>query len=224
MLADVLAGESPAGGACPVATVVIPGSEEGDRFAGSPGVKGPVGSSGTRPAGVGSARGPSNSTGCSASEPYSPEMGSPLEADGGSFGNAEPFRKGRRPESSTKNWVDAVDGVPGVNEDDMSRKNGQRKHGTSRGSPRPTGTAKASCITGTAGKSWRARERGRWGRLSVDGPGQNNPDWSEGPWGKSAVGARTAVRNRVSCSDTERRYMKTTERTKGKCKRVRCDS
>jgi hypothetical protein len=28
---------------------------------------------------------------------------------------------------------------------------------------------------------------GRIGRLSVDGPGQNNPDPSEGPWGEGFV-------------------------------------
>ena len=186
MLADVLEGESPAGGTCPVAAVVIPGSEKGDRLAGSPGVKVPVGSSRVRPGRVGSARGASNSTGCSASEPYSPEMEGPPGADGGANGIAEPFRKGRRPASSTKDWVRAVDEVPGVTEGDMSRKSEQRKHGTSRGMPRPTGTAKAARITGTAGKSRRARERGGWGRLSVDGPRQNNSDRSEGPWGKSA--------------------------------------
>ena len=187
MLADVLAGESPAGGTCPVTTVVIPGSEKGDRLAGSPGVKVPVGASRSRTVLVGSARGASNSAGCSASEPYSPEMEGPPEADGGGIGSAEPFRKGRKPMPSMKNWVHAVDGVPGVIEGDMPRKSGQRKHGTSPETPRPTGTAGAPRITGTAGKSLRARERGGWGRLSVDGPGQNNPDRSEGPWGKSAL-------------------------------------
>ena len=43
MLADVLAGGSPAGGACSVATVVISGDGEGDRSVGSPDVKVPVG-------------------------------------------------------------------------------------------------------------------------------------------------------------------------------------
>jgi hypothetical protein len=35
----MLAGESPAGGACPVATVVIPGGGAADQSAESPGVK-----------------------------------------------------------------------------------------------------------------------------------------------------------------------------------------
>jgi hypothetical protein len=63
MLADVPAGESPVGGACSVATVVIPDDEKGDRLGESSGVnvldgwvKGPVRS----------ARRASNSTGRSA--------------------------------------------------------------------------------------------------------------------------------------------------------------
>jgi hypothetical protein len=79
--------------------------------------------------------------------------------------------------------VDAVDELPGVVEDGMSGRNEQRKHRTTRGSPRRSRTAKASRMTGTAGKSRRAREWVGWGRLSVEGPGQQNPDRSEGPWG-----------------------------------------
>jgi hypothetical protein len=60
MLADVPAGESPVGGACSVATVVIPGGEKGDRLDESPGVKASDGR-GKHP--VGSAKGASNSTG-----------------------------------------------------------------------------------------------------------------------------------------------------------------
>ena len=43
MLAAILAGESPARGTYPVATVVISGNGEGDRSVGSPEVKVPVG-------------------------------------------------------------------------------------------------------------------------------------------------------------------------------------
>ena len=43
MLVGVPAGESPAGGTCPVATVAIPGGRKGDRPAESPGVKVSVG-------------------------------------------------------------------------------------------------------------------------------------------------------------------------------------
>jgi hypothetical protein len=60
MLADVPAGESPVGGACSVATVVIPDDEKGDRLAESSGVKAPVG---WEKYPVGSAKGASNSTG-----------------------------------------------------------------------------------------------------------------------------------------------------------------
>src|SRR3954470_8132902 len=58
-----------------------------------------------------------------------------------------------------------------------------RKPGTTRGSPRRSRTAKASRISRPAVKSRCAGEWGGWGRLSEDGPGQHNPDPSEGPWG-----------------------------------------
>jgi hypothetical protein len=60
-LAADLAGESPAGGNCPVATVVISGNGEGDRTVESPEVKV-------------SAREVSNSAGCSNGDPVSPEI------------------------------------------------------------------------------------------------------------------------------------------------------
>src|SRR5208337_5023174 len=75
------------------------------------------------------------------------------------------------------------DELPGVIEGGMSGKNGQRKLGTTRGSPRRSRTAKASRISRHAAKSGCAREWGGWGRLSDDGPGQDNPDPSEDPWG-----------------------------------------
>src|SRR3954469_13356580 len=59
----------------------------------------------------------------------------------------------------------------------------QQKPGTTRGSPRRSRTAKASRISRPAVKSRCAGEWGGWGRLSNDGPGQHNPDPSEGPWG-----------------------------------------
>src|SRR5208283_5275691 len=73
--------------------------------------------------------------------------------------------------------------LPGVIEDGMPGRNGQRKPGTTRGSPRRSRTAKASRISRHAVKSGCAREWGGWGRLSDDGPGQHNPDPSEDPWG-----------------------------------------
>ena len=61
-------------------------------------------------------------------------------------------------------------------------------------------TAKASCISRYAVKSGCACEWGGWGRLSVDGPGQHNPDRSEGPWGRAAEAARTEVLQRAASS------------------------
>src|SRR6516162_1343748 len=60
----------------------------------------------------------------------------------------------------------------------MSIRNEQRKHGTSRGSPRRTSTAKASRINRHAMKSGCACEWDGWGRISVDGLGHYNPDRS----------------------------------------------
>jgi len=67
-------------------------------------------------------------------------------------------------------------------------------------------TAKASGISRTAGKSGCACEWGGWGRLSVDGPGQKNPDRSEGPWGRAAEAARTEVFQRTTSPGTERGF------------------
>jgi len=53
-------------------------------------------------------------------------------------------------------------------------------------------------------KSGCAREWGGWGQLSVDGPGQNNPDRSEGPWGRAAEAARTEVHKRTAFLGTVR--------------------
>src|SRR5260370_14330425 len=64
-------------------------------------------------------------------------------------------------------------------------------------------TAKASRISRETVKSGCAREWGGWGRLSEDGPGQNNPDRSEGPWGRAAGSARTEVLISASIPDTE---------------------
>src|SRR4030095_8218358 len=63
----------------------------------------------------------------------------------------------------------------------------QGKLRTSRGLPRHVNacTAKASRISRETVKSGCAREWGGWGRVSEDGPGQHNPDRSEGPWGRA---------------------------------------
>jgi hypothetical protein len=61
-------------------------------------------------------------------------------------------------------------------------------------------TAKASGINPNAAKSGCACEWGGWGRLSVDGPGQHNPDRSEDPWGKATEVACMAVLQRAVSS------------------------
>ena len=59
--------------------------------------------------------------------------------------------------------LELIDGeLPGVGEDGMSGRNGQRKLGTTRGLPRRSRTAKASRISRYAVKSQCARERDGW--------------------------------------------------------------
>jgi hypothetical protein len=103
-------------------------------------------------------------------------------------------------------WEEATDEHSGGVEGGMPGKSSQRKHGTTRGSPRRSRTAKASRITGIAGKSRRACEWGGWGRLSVDGPGQNNPDRSEGPWGRAVYAALMAASYRADFLDSDRGF------------------
>jgi hypothetical protein len=140
-------------------------------------------------------------------EPGSPEIGSHLNRMVGC--SRAPSPRGRwakaAPSVATRTGCSKADGLSGDKEGGMSRRDERRKHGTTRGSPRPAGTAKAWRITGTAGKSRRACEWGGWGRISVDGPGQNNPDRSEGPWGRAIQVARMAVFHRANGSDTERK-------------------
>jgi hypothetical protein len=96
----------------------------------------------------------------------------------------------------------------------MPGRNAQRKLGTTRGSPRRSRTARALRISRLAVKSRCACEWGGWGRLSDDGPGQNNPDPSEGPWG----GGRPSTRRCSIESSTRRRAgssRATTSCTKG---------
>src|SRR5271169_712291 len=95
-------------------------------------------------------------------------------------------------------WTDTMIELPGVREGGMSGRNVQRKLGTTHGSPRRSRTAKASRISRHAVKSRCAHEWDGWGRLSDDGPGQNNPDPSEGPWGGGVItlqgGAQSSLR------------------------------
>jgi len=149
MLADVPTGESPAGGNCPVTTVVIPGVGEGDQPDGSPGVKASVGRE--IPGRIRQGRQATRqvvakqTSVATKSETHRKRMV-------GVLGSAEPVTRGRRPMSSVKDWVRAAEELPGVVEGGMSRRNKQRKHGTTRGSPRRTSTAKASDINCCAAK------------------------------------------------------------------------
>jgi len=127
-------------------------------------------------------RGASNLTGRSSCEPVSREIGAPRESDCGSIGSVEPVSLWRRPCRHRKPGRSA-DELPEVGEDGMSERNGQRKLGTTCGSPRRSRTAKASRISRQAVKSRCAHTWGGWGRLSDDGPGHDNPDPSEDPWG-----------------------------------------
>jgi hypothetical protein len=104
--------------------------------------------------------------------------------------------------------------LPGVLGDGMLGRSVQRKPGTARGSPRRSRTAKALRISRCAAKSRCACERGGWGRLSDDGPGQYNPDRNEGPWGKATLVVCMAVLHRAGVSDSERRDHAVTESTK----------
>src|SRR6516165_3060376 len=89
--------------------------------------------------------------------------------------------------SASKFWTEAMIELPGVREGGMLGRNGQRKLGTTRGSPRRSRTAKASPISRSAVKSRCAREWDGWGRLSGDGPRQQNSNQSEDPLGRRAT-------------------------------------
>ena len=83
---------------------------------------------------------------------------------------------------SAKYWVYAAEEFLVVSEDDMLRKS------INESSEPVVGrlcTAKVTRISRETVKSRCAREWGGWGRISEDGPGQHNPDRSEGPWGRA---------------------------------------
>src|SRR6516164_9396684 len=115
-------------------------------------------------------------------ESGSPERRAPRETDCGKIGSAEPLRSRRRPCQHRSSGLAMIE-LPGVIESGMLRRNGQRKPGTTRGSPRRSRTAKALRISRHAVKSRCARGWGGWGRLSDDGSRQHNSDRSEDPWG-----------------------------------------
>ena len=96
----------------------------------------------------------------------------------------------------------------------MLGRNGQRKPGTTRGSPRRSRTAKALRISCHAVKSRCARGWGGWGRLSDDGSRQHNSGQSEDPWG----GGRPILHGGAPSSarpDTARDYRRATRCAKG---------
>ena len=157
--------------------VVISSSEKGDRLVESLDVKAPV--AGSNPGQI-RPRGASNLTGRIKGEPVSLEKRALLEADGRIVGRAEPFRSWRRPKSEWKELEEGSSDLPVDIEGGMPGRNGQRKLGTTRRSPRRSCTAKASRISGPASEIAMCLRVGRMGPISVEGPGQNNPDRSEG--------------------------------------------
>ena len=136
------------------------------------------------------------------SEPWKPRN-SPPARNGfvGAIGSAEPLAHRRRPMSTSLLWNLWMFELPGVLGDGMSGRNGQRKTGTTRGSPRRSRTAKALRISRSAAKSWGACEWDGWGRLSDDGAGQHNPIRSEGPWGRWRIPPHGGAVDRVDRSN-----------------------
>ena len=104
--------------------------------------------------------------------------------------------------------------LPGVREDGMLGRNGQRKPGTTRGSPRRSRTAKALRISRHAVKSQCARGWGGWGRLSDDGARQHNLHPSEDPWGGGLPHLHGGARSNGR-PDTARDYRNVTRCAKG---------
>ena len=115
----------------------------------------------------------------------------------GTVGSAEPLTSRRRLRQRRCSGTYRRLNSPGSVGDGMSVRNGQRKPGTTRGSPRRSRTAKAAHINRRAMKLCCAHEWGGWGRLSVDGSGQHNPNRSEGPWSRATHVARMAVLHRA---------------------------
>ena len=115
-------------------------------------------------------------------ESGSPEILAPRETDCGEDWECRAAQISAKAMSASKSGLAMIE-LPGVIESGMPRKNGQRKPGTTRGSPRRSRTAKASRISRYAVKSRCARGWDGWGRLSDDGSRQHNSDKSEDPWG-----------------------------------------
>jgi hypothetical protein len=148
-------------------------------------------------------------------EPGSPEIRAPRETDCGSLGSAEPLRSRRR--RCRHRSSGPVIELPGVIEDGMPGRNGQRKPGTTRGSPRRSRTAKASRISRQAVKSRCARGWDGWGRLSDDDSRQHNSSQSEDPWGGGRPNLQGGARSNAR-PDTVREVSSATKRAKGRHK------
>ncbi len=116
--------------------------------------------------------------------------------------------------SASKFWTETMIELPGVREDGMLGRNGQRKPGTTRGSPRRSRTAKALRISRHAVKSQCARGWGGWGRLSDDGARQHNSHPSEDPWGGGLPHLHGGARSNGR-PDTAREYRNVTKCAKG---------
>ena len=102
------------------------------------------------PLGIVIAQRPSNLTGCSNSEPVKHEMRTPREADLRDSWECRAGRISAKANVGIKNSGQVGVELPGVREDGMS---GQRKPGTTRGSPRRSRTAKTARISRRAVKS-----------------------------------------------------------------------
>jgi hypothetical protein len=149
-------------------------------------------------------------------ESGSPERRAPRETDCGKTGSAEPFRSRRRRCRHRRFGPYDVE-LPGVIESGMPRRNGQRKPGTTRGSPRRCRTAKALRISRRTAKSQCAHGWGGWGRLSDDDPRQHNLEPSEGPWGE-VYPTSMAAHDSSGRPDTERDYRTPSRCAKGRHK------
>src|SRR6516225_2875272 len=116
--------------------------------------------------------------------------------------------------SASENWTITMIELPGVIEGGMPGKNGERKPGTTHGSPRRSRTAKGSRISRLAVKPRCVCEWGGWGRLSDDGPGQHNPDPSEDPWGGGlpTLHGGALARNRPDTERDSRGYQRDARR------------
>ena len=146
-------------------------------------------------------------------EPGSPERRAPRETDCGRIGSAELFRSRRRRRRHRRSGHTMTE-LPGVREGGMPGRNGQRKPGTTRGSPRRSRTAKALRISRHAVKSQCARGWGGWGRLSDDGARQHNLHPSEDPWGGGLPHLHGGARSNGR-PDTAREYRNVTKCAKG---------